>query len=128
MLTDNKTFRNTLLCFENAVRELAVGEGDLKSRIVKAARKIFRVKREDLPIDELRGDYAWINEQFTCKEPIRDDKENVISGQLEESLCVASITTMQEIAIQIVAIRDRLIDLQMAELKEKIEKPKMRKS
>lgn len=125
---DNETFRKTLLCFENAVHELAVGEGDLKSRIIEAARKIYRVKREDLPIDELREDYDWINEQFTCKEPIRDVKGNVISGQLEESLSIANITTMQEIAIQIVAIRDRLIGLQMAELKEKIEKPKMRKS
>ena len=128
MLTDNETFRKTLLCFENAVHDLAVGEGDLKSRIINASRKIYRVKREDLPIDELREDYDWINEQFTSKEPIRGEKGNVISGQLEESLYKKRSSTLQLIAERIVAVRDRMIYLEIDELKEKIDErrsPKM---
>lgn len=119
MLTDNKKYRNTLLCFDQAVHDLAVGEGDIKSRIFRAARKLYRVKREDLPIVELKRDYDWINKHFTCKEPIRDVKGKVISGQLEESLYKKRSSTLRLIAERIVAVRDRMIYLQLDELKEK---------
>lgn len=117
MQTENETLRKTFLCFDNAIRKLALGRGNLRSRLTDASREfLYRVKREDLPIDELKDDYDWIVKQLTIKEPIRDSIGNVIWGQVQVSLYRRRSSTLQKIVERIIYIRDRLngfiIDMQ----------------
>jgi hypothetical protein len=128
MQTDNETFRKTLLCFESAIRELALGRGNLRSRLIAASKKfLYMVKREDLPIDELKDDYDWIVKQLTIKEPMRDSLGNVIWGQVQVSLYRRRSSTLQQIVERIFYIRDRMSYFQIEELKEEIDKTKLRK-
>jgi hypothetical protein len=129
MQTDNETFRKTLLCFENAIRKLALGQGNLRLRLIDASREfLYRVKREDLPIDELKDDYDWIVKQLTIKEPMRDSVGKVIWGQVQVSLYRRRSSTLQLIVERIFYIRDRMSYFQIEELKEEIDKTKLRKN
>jgi len=128
MQTDNETFRKTLLCFENAIRKLALGRGNLRSRLIDASREfLYRVKRENLPIDELKDDYDWIVKQLTIKEPMRDSSGNILWGQVQVSLYRRRSSTLQQIVERIFYIRDRMSYFQIEELKEEIDKTKLRK-
>jgi len=52
----------------NAVRILAIGEGDVRSRLLNAFREFYTLRPEHLP-PSLQADYNWIINELTKREP-----------------------------------------------------------
>ena len=52
----------------NAVRILAVSEGDVRSRLLTAYQEFHTLREDDFP-QELRADYVWILNELTKRKP-----------------------------------------------------------
>jgi hypothetical protein len=88
--------------FSEAVSELTVGEGDVRSRLYDAYLFLCRVALSDLP-EELRNDFKWICDQLTKYEPFYDRQ-----SRLQATLLRIKNRTGAKIARRIVALRDQI--------------------
>jgi hypothetical protein len=91
--------------FDDAVRVLALGEGDMRSRMESAYLALIVVQEHDLP-EPLRDHWAWVVEQLTHR-AARHQWE----GTLKATLSQMRNTTAQKIAERIYEIRAALHEL-----------------
>ncbi len=84
--------------FSSAVRALATGPGDVRSRLLGAYLIFHTVGREDLP-SSLRRDFQWIVRMLTRREPRWKD-----GGRLQAPLARMQNRTGARIARKIVDI------------------------
>ena len=54
---------------ESAVYELAVGQGDVRSRLIEAHRVLSPLSENDFP-EELAADWLWIDNEWTKSGPM----------------------------------------------------------
>jgi hypothetical protein len=89
-----------------ATRALALGPGDMRSRLVTAHLCMHTLRDSDFP-NELRKDWRWICEQLSRRGPIVRDDGTVRVGSVEN--------TMQHIQNRTaVKIAERLLELYRA--------------
>lgn len=88
--------------FHNAVRSLATGEGDVRSRLGNAFMTLHVVKPDDLP-PPLDAHLGWVYDQLTRFEP-RHRHE----GSVQATLARIQNSTGAKIGRRIVAISDSL--------------------
>jgi hypothetical protein len=88
--------------FSEAVSELTVGEGDVRSRLYDAYFFLCRVTLSDLP-EELRNDFKWIRDQLTKHGPLYDGQ-----GRLQATLSRIKNRTGAKIAKRIVELKYRI--------------------
>ena len=69
----------------NAVRALAVGPGDVRSRLMMAYRHAHTLRPENFP-EELRKDWQYIVKSLNRFKPIYDDKGVVLIGSVQHTL------------------------------------------
>ncbi len=67
--------------FDQAVYLLAVGPGDVRSRLKRAYIEFWAVQEKDIPGDLLE-DFRWIKKELTKREPVA--KEGSVIATLEK--------------------------------------------
>lgn len=101
--------------FATAVRTLAVGPGDVRSRLLSASLGFHTVRPEDLPAG-LRRDFCWI-ERVLTRSAARWEGE----GRIQASLAQMQNRTGAKIARRIVeleeALRRRCADASTSEVR-----------
>lgn len=85
-----------------AVRLLAIGEGDVRSRLNEAYLVFHPVQERDFP-DHLKKDWMWICEQLTRFEPPYEGR-----GRVEYTLSKIQNRTGRKIAERIVTLYHEL--------------------
>ncbi|NQU86905.1 MAG: hypothetical protein HQ541_14210 [Mariniphaga sp.] len=65
--------------FREAVHFLAVGSGDVRSRLIQANRALVHLKRVKIP-DELQPDWDWIQKELNKFGSITRDDGSVFRG------------------------------------------------
>jgi hypothetical protein len=88
--------------FSLAVLELAIGKGDVRSRLYDAWLQFHTVSTNDLPI-ELREELNWINSMLTRCEASYPGESKVLA-----TLRGMRNSTGQKIAYKIVSMTDKL--------------------
>lgn len=88
--------------FSDAVRTLAVGPGDVRSRLLTAFLGFHTVREEDLP-RPLRRDFRWIERMLTRSAPRWKDE-----GRVQASLAQMQNRTGARIARKIVELQEAL--------------------
>lgn len=91
--------------FDEAVRSLALGEGDMRTRLESVYMTLHVVRSDDLP-PPLRPHWEWVVKELTYR-PARYRLE----GTLQATLSQMRNTTGRKIAERIYQIRDALNDL-----------------
>ena len=94
---------------EAALRTLATGAGDVRSRLQEAYEVFHPLRRDHLP-DELKQDHDWIMTQLTKHKPSRNYRGDVVKGSVEVSLGRMRNSTGVKIAKRLLYIRDRLVE------------------
>ena len=71
----------------HAVRILATGEGDVRSRLMSAYEEFHTLREDHFPL-ELRVDYAWVLNELTKRKPqsAMDMREWVTDGVVAANL------------------------------------------
>jgi hypothetical protein len=87
--------------FSHAVYLLAIGSGDVRSRLRNAFIHFIPVKEKDIP-DELLEDFRWIIRELTKRKPVA--KEGTMTATLERM----QNRTGMKIAIKIYDLASRL--------------------
>jgi hypothetical protein len=77
----------------SAIRILAIGEGDARSRLLSAFVEFQTLKTEDFP-DELQSDYDWIIHELTKREPQGDVWSEIDQKWVPEALVPANLRRM----------------------------------
>lgn len=90
--------------FEDAVHELAVGNGTLRDRVIRAFTTLVFVDRLEVP-DDMRADFDKLMKTTSRRPP-----EPPYRGSIQTSLGSVRIATLQALAERIVDFRDRLAD------------------
>lgn len=90
-----------------ALKILATGKGDIRSRLYSAYIEFHTLKGEDFP-EELRCEWKWIISKLTKNEPLRDYKGDIIEGSIQQSLKHMQNKTGKEIASKIFEINEAL--------------------
>lgn len=67
------------------VQTLAVGPGDVRSRLLGAFMSFHTLRVEDFPL-ELQRDWKWVMMKVTRFGPIYDHKGNVRKGSVEHTM------------------------------------------
>lgn len=93
--------------FSSAVRVLATGPGDVRSRLFGAYLHFHTVRPEDLP-GNLRRNFRWIIRILTRREPRYIVKGMIIDGKVKASLAQMQNRTGAKIAERIVKIEEAL--------------------
>ncbi len=101
---ENSKILYALEKFTAAVHSLAVGAGDIRSRLLSAYMSFHTVKQEDLP-EALRMDFDIIMKELTKKEPIGSE------GNVDATLSSMNDETGVEIAERIIKIEEKLSEL-----------------
>lgn len=86
--------------YSQAVHDLAVGEGDVRSRLAVAYARILVVAPDQVP-EELRPDIEWICEQYS--------KRRKGNERLRRTLMRMRNSTGRKIAERILYVEDILI-------------------
>jgi hypothetical protein len=86
-----------------AVEALAVGEGDVRSRIVVAMLATSALTEADFP-EELRADWEWIIRETTKAGPALGTDGTVYQGATERTMFRIRRTTGVKIAKRILAL------------------------
>jgi len=90
-----------------AVYELAIGKGDICSRLLDAFHELVTLTPENFP-PELQEDWNWIYKNLTKKEPTRNSKGEVIFGSVQNTLSHIRNSTGSKIASRILDLYYRL--------------------
>ena len=90
---------------EAAVRALAIGPGDVRSRLWDAFMVFNPLKEAHFP-DNLKSDYRWVMSQLTKYGPEGEGKRK--KGSVQVSLSRMRNSTGVEIAKRLLYLRDRL--------------------
>ena len=93
--------------FYLAVRALATGSGDVRSRLRGAYLHFHTVQPEDVP-GNVRRDFRWIKRMLTKRQPRYVLKGEIIDGSVEVSLAQMQNRTGSKIARKIVRIEEAL--------------------
>lgn len=89
---------------ELAIDDLAIGSGDVRSRLNLVYRDHLHVLREaDFP-DNLRPDWSWIMRKMTRLPARRDEHGNIMIGSVERTLRRMRNSTGTQIAKRIVTL------------------------
>lgn len=88
--------------FRQAVRILATGPGDVRSRLLDAYGVFYIVRVADLP-DEVQEDYRWIQQKLTSQKARHQEE-----GEVEATLRTIRNNTGVQIATRLVRINDEL--------------------
>lgn len=97
--------------FIQAIRALTLGPGAMKSRLAEAHRRFFVLEPGDFP-EQLRADFEWICHNMTASPVLRARFSNsVISSDVSRTLHRMSNKTAVTIAERIVALNERLADI-----------------
>ena len=91
----------------DAERRLAVGEGDVRSRLLSAYRKLRTVGEEEVPPD-MKSDFVWIMHQLTKCSPEVDRDGTVYKSAIEHTMSRIKNVTGRRIAERIYSLRWRL--------------------
>lgn len=86
-----------------AIRSLAIGQGDVRTRLVDAFMSFHTLKEDDLP-PKHRKDWRWIITQLTKHGPICDYKGKIYKGSVENTMSKIRNSTGLKIATKIVDI------------------------
>jgi hypothetical protein len=98
--------------FTSALGTLAVGPGNVRTRLRAAYYHIYSVREEHLP-NHLHTDYEWILQQLLRYDPVTDRDGNIIRGSLDETLGRIRNSTGVKIAERILRIYHQLNWLNM---------------
>ncbi len=91
----------------NAVYVLAVGEGDVRERLVSAFIACITLKPKDFP-PEFQKDWEWVLQQLTKYGPIVRDDGSVFRGSVENTMSRIKRKTGAKIARKIYELHDHL--------------------
>ena len=90
----------------SAVHILAIGQGDVRSRLWHAYLEFHPLRKEDLPVD-LQVDYEWILKQLTRYEP-NELELNAGRGVVQATLSRIKNSTGARIAQRIVELSSKI--------------------
>ncbi|HCU01440.1 TPA: hypothetical protein DIC62_01415 [Candidatus Nomurabacteria bacterium] len=91
----------------NAVYELAVGPGDVRSRLLEAFQKCWFLTEDSFP-EELRSDWSWINKEMNKFGPLRDKKGEIRTDAIDNTMARIKNATGVKIAYEIYELRFRM--------------------
>ena len=100
--------------FSNAVYGMAVGQGNIKDRLLHAFIEFVAVSERDIP-PHLLDDYRWVRSELTKKEGkvrvIIEGKIRIgVEGRIGGTLKTMRFARAEQIADRICYISDRLND------------------
>ena len=84
----------------NAVGALAMGTGDIHSRLYNAFLLMHTLNQDDFP-DNLKEDWCWIINELTKNGPLENSQGEVIQGSVERTLQTIDNNSGREIAQRI---------------------------
>lgn len=90
-----------------AIYVLATGRYDVRSRLFSAYLGFLTLKEDDFP-EEFKEDWKWIMSKLTKNKPLRDYKEDIIEGSVQQSLKHMQNRTGAKIACKIYEIHEGL--------------------
>jgi hypothetical protein len=91
--------------FSAAVRELTLGPGDIKARLISAYMRFHTLNSNDFP-DELKVEYDWIIKQLLKKPALcAHIGDQVISGSAEQTLHFMRRSSCVRIAERILSLK-----------------------
>jgi hypothetical protein len=96
----------------DAVEALAIGEGDVRSRLLRALMATTAVTRTDFPL-ELQAEWEWIIRESTKFGPRKGQDGTVWQGAYEHTMFKIRRSTGAKIAERILSLyrnMDRLMD------------------
>jgi len=88
-------------------RELTLGPGDMRSRLLSAFRYLDRLCEEDFP-GELKEDYRWVIKKLTVQEPWRNYKGEIKVDAVEMTLGKMQNKTGVKIAQKLLKMKGEL--------------------
>jgi len=91
----------------DAIIQLAVGEGDVRSRLHDAYMCFHTLKTNDFP-EHLQTEWDWIIKSLTKEEHTLDHKGEVLHGRLRNTLWKMRNKTGRKIAMKIVMLYYRI--------------------
>ena len=84
----------------NAVHILAIGEKNVRSRLVNAYSTCHTLSPEDFP-DEFQNDWKWVIKQLTKSGPVLNHKGKMWIGSVENTMSIIKNKTGSKIAKKI---------------------------
>ncbi|MBI1323371.1 hypothetical protein GC170_09310 [bacterium] len=90
-----------------AIRMLALGPGDIRSRLLDAYYPLHTIQKEDLP-PHLQKDWQWITKQFIRFGPVKDQTGKVWIGVVEHTMRKIRNNTGVKIVERIILLDDEL--------------------
>ncbi|RJF95813.1 hypothetical protein [Noviherbaspirillum saxi] len=87
-----------------AVHALAVGEGDVRSRLITAYMCFSTLRTADFP-SELQSDYEWIMGELTKEDPVVDYNGDNYKGSVEATLGKMQNRTAAHIAARVYSLQ-----------------------
>ena len=91
----------------DAIYALAVGHGDVRSRLITAHSACHTLSARDFP-QEFQEDWQWIVQQLKRYGPIRDYKGEVETGSVEHTMRRIKNKTAARIAKKLCYLYDQL--------------------
>jgi len=92
-----------------AVRALALGPGDMRSRLVTAHLCMHTLRDSDFPID-LQKDWRWISKQISQRGPIAGADGTVHIGSVENTMQRIQNRTAVKIAERLLALHQAITE------------------
>ena len=93
-----------------AERSLALGEGDMRSRLSSAFLCFHTLMETDFP-EDLKPEYRWIMSKLTAREPYYDYEGKVQVGSVARSCQSMRNKTAASIDERLLHLKDKIKDL-----------------
>jgi hypothetical protein len=107
LLKTNSHSSYALEKLSSAVYYLAIGGGNIRSRLKTAYLEFHPVSVDDFPL-HLQSDWKWIIAQLTRLGPVRDEDGVIRFGAIDHTLSKIRNSTGSEIAQRIVSLQSEL--------------------